>query len=104
MFITSFAVTSPSGQSLSGNLYSKLETGVIAAVSPNGNMKPLYFEYKDLSGNDNYIKINEVFNNKEDYYAGLPIIVYSCNAFINNSYRPCLLRYHVLEHFWELVY
>ncbi|BCJ93346.1 hypothetical protein acsn021_09150 [Anaerocolumna cellulosilytica] len=103
MFITSFAVN-PSGQSLNGTLYSKLETGVIVAIAPNGNMKPLYFEYKDLSGNDNYIKINEVFDPKEDYYAGLPMIVYSCTAFISNKCQPCLLRYHILEHFWELMY
>ncbi len=104
MFDTSFSVDSPSNNTKSGILYSKLETGVIAAFNPAGKIKPLYFQYKDLYGEDNNIKIESVLSSREDHYAGLPVIVYSCMAVIENKKLPCKLRYHITEHYWELLY
>ncbi|QHQ61019.1 hypothetical protein Ana3638_09770 [Anaerocolumna sedimenticola] len=104
MFNTSYSVDFPSANSQSGILYSKLETGVIAAFNPAGKIKPLYFQYKDLYGDDNNIKIESILSSKEDHFAGLPVIVYSCMAIIQNRRLQCNLRYHVTEHYWELLY
>ena len=104
MFNSSFSVDFPSDNSKSGILCSKLETGVIAAFNPKGKIKPLYFQYSDIYGEDNKIKIESILSYKEDHYAGLPMIVYSCLAIMQNRRIQCVLRYHITEHFWELLY
>jgi hypothetical protein len=104
MFNSSFSIDFSAENSKNGILYSKLETGVIAAFNPNGKIKPLYFQYNDLYGDGNNIKIESILSSKEDHYAGLPIIVYSCMAIIQNKRLQCVLRYHITEHYWELLY
>lgn len=90
--------------SKTGTLYSKLETGVIAVFQPNGNIKPLYFQYKDLYGEQQNIKIDSILSTKEEHYAGLPTILYSCIAIMENKKVECILRFRVTEHYWELLY
>ncbi len=104
MFNSSFSINFPTGNTQSGILYSKLETGVIAAFNPAGKIKPLYFQYKDLYGDDNNIKIESVLSSKEEIYADLPVIVYSCMAIVQNKRLQCNLRYHISEHYWDLLY
>jgi hypothetical protein len=104
MFNSSYHIETPSNNVKSGTLYSKLDTGVIAAFNPNGKIKPLYFQYTDLSGENHNIKIDTILSSKEDHYAGLPTIVYTCNAIIQNKKVQCTLRYHVTEHYWVLLY
>ncbi|MGB8455685.1 MAG: hypothetical protein WCD89_25625 [Anaerocolumna sp.] len=104
MFNHSFSIDFSAGDSRNGNLYSKLETGVIAAFNPEGRIKPLYFQYKDSYGDNNNVKIESVLTFKDDHYAGLPVIVYSCMAIVQNKRLPCNLRYHIAEHYWELLY
>jgi hypothetical protein len=104
MFNSSFSIECNSSNAKSGTLYSKLETGVIAVFNPNGKIKPLYFQYKDLYGEDHNIKIDSILSSKEEQYAGLPTIIYSCYAIIQNKRVQCLLRYHITEHHWELLY
>ncbi len=87
-----------------GTLYSKLETGVIAVFQPNGNIKPLYFQYKDLYGEQQNIKIDSILSTKEEHYAGLPTIIYSCIAIMENKKVECILRFRITEHYWELLY
>ncbi len=104
MFNTSFSIEFPSDNPKSGILYSKLETDVIAAFNRKGKIKPLYFQYTDLYGENHNIKIDSVLSSKEEHYAGLPVIVYSCTAVIENKRLQCNLRYHVTEHYWEILY
>lgn len=104
MFNSSFSIEYSLDNAKSGTLYSKLETGVIAVFNPNGQIKPLYFQYKDLGGNRHNIKIESILSVKEEHYAGLPIIVYTCYAIIQNKRIQCILRYHIDEHHWELLY
>ena len=104
MFNTSFSVDFPTGNAQSGILYSRLETAVIASFDPVGKIKPLYFEYKDLYGDDNSIRIESILSSKEEHYAGLPVIIYTCIAIIENKKLQCRLRYHISEHYWELLY
>ncbi len=104
MFNSSLSIEYSSDNTKSGTLYSKLETDVIAVFNRNGKIKPLFFQYTDLYGDNHNIKIDTILSSKEDHYAGLPIIVYSCNAIIHNKRVQCILRYHVKEHHWELQY
>ncbi len=104
MFDTSFSVDFPSDNAKSGILYSKLETAVIASFNAAGKIKPLYFQYTDLYGDDSSIKIENVLSSKEDHYAGLPVIIYSCVAVVQNKRLQCKLRYHIIEHYWEILY
>ncbi|GEM_PF-3229669 len=104
MFDTSFSADFPSGNAKSGILYSRLETAVIASFNSAGKIKPLYFQYKDLCGNDINIKIESVLSSKEEHYAGLPVIIYSCMAAAGNKRLECRLRYHIMEHYWEILY
>jgi hypothetical protein len=104
MFKTSSSIDFPFGNTKSGTLYSKLETGVIAVFQPNGKIKPLYFQYKDLYGDDHNIKIDSILSSKEEHFAGLPTIIYSCIAVIENRRLECILRFRVTEHYWEILY
>jgi hypothetical protein len=104
MFNSSFSIEYSTDNAKSGTLYSKLETGVIAVFNPNGKIKPLFFQYTDLYGDNHNIKIDNILSSKEEHYAGLPTIVYSCDAIIQNKRVQCILRYHVTEHHWELLY
>lgn len=104
MFKTTSSIEYPFGNSKSGTLYSKLETGVIAVFQPSGKIKPLYFQYKDLYGDEHNIKIDTILSSKEEHYAGLPTIIYNCTAVIGNRKVECNLRYRVQEHYWEILY
>jgi hypothetical protein len=104
MFNASYSIEYTSDNIKNGALYSKLDAGVIAVFNPNGKIKPLYFQYKDIYGDDHNIKIDNILSSKEEHYAGFPTIVYSCDAIIQNKKVHCILRYHVTEHLWELLY
>jgi len=104
MFNSSFSIEYSSTNAKSGTLYSKLETGIIAVFNPNEKIKPLYFQYTDSYGDDHNIKIYNIHSSKEEHYVGLPTIVYSCDAIIKSKRVQCILRYHVTEHHWELLY
>ncbi len=104
MFNTSHTVDFSTGNKQSGSLYSKLETAVIASFNPAGKIKPLYFQYKDLYGDGNNIKIDSVLSCKEENYDGVPVILYSCMAIVLDKRIQCSLIYHVPEHYWELVF
>ncbi|MDF2589913.1 MAG: hypothetical protein K0S41_3754 [Anaerocolumna sp.] len=104
MFDASYSIEFSSDNAKSGTLYSKLETGVIAVFNSNGKIKPLFFQYKDIYGDDHNIKIDNIISSKEEHYAGLPCIIYSCTAIIQNKRLQCTLRYHVAQHYWELLY
>lgn len=104
MFGSSFSIKYDKSNTKKGNLYSKHETGVIAVFNPTGEIKPLYFEYQDINGELNQIKISNILDYKEEHYAGLPTLVYICESFICGRNIQCTLRYHVTGHYWELLY
>ena len=104
MFNSSYSIEFVTPNIKIGTLYSKLETGVIAVFNVNGKIKPLYFQYTDLYGDIQNIKIESILSSKDEQYAGLPIIVYFCNAVIQDKKVQCLLRYHITEHHWEILY
>lgn len=104
MFKTNASIEFSSSGLKTGTLYSKLETGVIAVFQPSGKIKPLYFQYKDLYGDEHNIKIDTILSSKEENYAGLSTIVYTCTALISNRKVECTLRYRVTEHYWEILY
>ena len=104
MFGSSFSIKYDKSNIRKGNLYSKHETGVIAVFNPTGEIKPLYFEYQDINGELNQIKISNILDTKEEHYAGLPTIIYVFESFIHGKNVQCALRYHVTGHYWELLY
>lgn len=104
MFNSSYSIEFATNNIKIGTLYSKLEAGVIAAFSANGMIKPLYFQYIDLYGDIHKIKIESILSSKDEQYAGYPIIIYFCNAVIQDKKVKCLLRYRIIEHHWEILY
>lgn len=104
MFGSSFSIKYNKDNLKRGNLYSKQETGVIAVFNPVGDIKPLYFEYQDINGDLQKLKINTIIDSKHEHFAGLPTIVYICETIIGGKNIRCVLRYHVTGHYWELLY
>ncbi|WFR56350.1 hypothetical protein QA584_22455 [Anaerocolumna sp. AGMB13025] len=104
MFDNSYSYGFSSGNKQNGILYSKLETSVIASFNPAGKIKPLYFQYKDFYGDNTNIKIERVLSSKEETIDTLPVITYSCQANVQSRTLQCKLRYHISEHYWEILY
>lgn len=79
-----------------------IRADVITTFSPDGNMYPLYFEYKDTYNIKHSIKINSILLTKSERFANHLYNLYICLCIYQKQRLKCTLRYHIASHYWDL--
>lgn len=76
---------------------------VVATFNVQGKIKPNYIRLEDESHVLQTYKIENVIFNREEKYAGIPIILFCCNIIRGGQMQMINIKYHVRTHQWVLV-
>jgi hypothetical protein len=76
---------------------------VIATFNVQGDIKPNYIRLEDEKHILQTHKIESIVYNKEENYAGVPVMLFCCNIRMGDCLQMINIKYHIKTHQWVLV-
>lgn len=76
---------------------------VIATFNVQGDIKPNYIRLEDEKHILQTHKIESIVYNKEENYAGVPVMLFCCNIRTGDCLQMINIKYHIKTHQWVLV-
>jgi hypothetical protein len=76
---------------------------VIATFNVQGEIKPNFIRLEDESHILQTYKIENIVFNREEKYAGIPVILFCCNIMRRGCMQIIHIKYHVKSHQWVIV-
>lgn len=76
---------------------------VVATFNVQGKIKPNYIRLEDANHALQTYKIENIVYNKEENFAGIPVLVFGCNIRLGDCMQMINIKYHIKTHQWVLV-
>ena len=76
---------------------------VIATFNVQGDIKPNYIRLEDERHVLQTHKIESIVYNKEENFAGVPVMLFCCNIRMGDCLQMINIKYHIKTHQWVMV-
>ena len=73
---------------------------VVATFNVQGKIKPNYIRLEDENHVLQTYKIENIIFNREERYAGIPVILFCCHIMRDGCMQIIHIKYHVKSHQW----